>query len=73
MRITCHVNPKAKSNRVTQINGRTFRVATTAPAVDNKANIAVERLIAQHFGVKRSEVFLLSGQTSRVKVFEVLL
>jgi|GEM_PF-3451952 len=73
MRITCHVTPKAKANRVTQVNSRRFRVATTAPADNNKANIAAEKLLAQYFGVKQSEVFLLSGRTSRMKVFEVLL
>lgn len=73
MRITVHVLPKAKSNRVTQITPKTFKVATTAPADDNKANIAVTKLLAQHFGVRQSDVFLISGQSQRKKLFDILI
>lgn len=72
MRIVCHVVPQAKSNKVTQIKEHVFRVATTAPSVDNKANLAVTKLMAEHFGVKKSDVFLTAGQTSRKKVFDIL-
>jgi len=72
MRIVCHIITKAKSNRVTQIKEHVFRVSTTAPADDNKANLAVIKLMAEHFGVKKSDVFLTAGQTSPKKVFDIL-
>jgi uncharacterized protein YggU (UPF0235/DUF167 family) len=40
-------------------------------AVEGKATEAVIRLLADHLGVARSEVTLLSGATSRVKRFRI--
>lgn len=40
-------------------------------AVDGKANEAVARVLAEHFGVPRRDVDLLSGATSRIKRFRV--
>ncbi len=40
-------------------------------AVEGKATEAVIRLLADHLGVPRSEVTLLSGATSRVKRFRI--
>lgn len=42
------------------------------PAVDGKANAAVIRVLAEHFGVPRSRVELTSGAGARVKRFRVL-
>ncbi|BBX22903.1 UPF0235 protein [Mycolicibacter terrae] len=41
------------------------------PAVDGKANSAVIRVLAEHFGVPRSRVELASGAGARVKRFRV--
>ena len=40
-------------------------------AVDGKANAAVVRLLAEHFGGSRSEVELVSGATARLKRFRI--
>lgn len=73
MRITCHVLTQAKSNKVTRINDHTYRVSTTAPPVDNKANLAVAKLLAEHLGVKKSDVFLTAGHNTRKKLFDVVI
>ncbi|HEX9833103.1 MAG TPA: DUF167 domain-containing protein [Mycobacterium sp.] len=39
--------------------------------VDGKANEAVIRLLAEHLGVPRGDVQLVSGATSRLKRFRV--
>lgn len=41
------------------------------PAVDGKANTAVIRVLAEHFGVPRSRVVLASGAGARVKRFRI--
>lgn len=41
------------------------------PAVDGKANRAVQTLLATHFGVPRSHVELVSGPTARLKRFRI--
>lgn len=40
-------------------------------AIEGKATEAVRRLLAEHLGVPRSRVELVSGATSRVKRFRV--
>ena len=40
-------------------------------AVDGKATEAVTRLLAEHLGVPKSSVELVSGATSRVKRFRI--
>jgi len=41
------------------------------PAVDGKANTAVIRVLAEHFGISRSHVELASGAGARVKRFRI--
>lgn len=43
----------------------------TAPPVDGAANKACIELIAKHFGIRKSQISLVSGTTSRTKVFEI--
>ncbi|KGI68207.1 DUF167 domain-containing protein [Mycolicibacterium rufum] len=40
-------------------------------AVDGKANDAVVRVLAEHLGVPRRHVTLVSGATSRQKLFRI--
>ncbi len=40
-------------------------------AIDGKATEAVARLLADHLGVPKSSVELISGATSRVKRFRI--
>lgn len=42
-----------------------------ARAVDSKATEAAAALLAEHLGVRRRDVALVSGATSRLKLFRV--
>jgi uncharacterized protein len=46
-------------------------VAVTARAVDGKATEAALRAVAEAFGVRRADVTLVTGATSRDKVVEI--
>jgi len=72
MLINCHVTPKAKCNQVSQITQNLYKIKTTAPATNNLANQAVLKLLADHFKIKKSQIWLKAGQTSREKVFEIV-
>lgn len=78
MRIRVRVTPKSRKNTL-EISPQgmllpsdmpEYRARVTAPPEDGKANEAVARLISDHFSVPISTVSLLSGHTSREKVFE---
>lgn len=69
--ITVKVTPKASRNAVLGAEETWLRVALTAPPVDGKANEAARRFLAETLGVSKSAVYLLSGQTARLKRFAV--
>jgi uncharacterized protein (TIGR00251 family) len=48
-----------------------LKVAVTAPPAEGRANKALAEVLREELGVKRSQVELLSGETSRDKRFLV--
>jgi len=71
-RIRVHVQPGAKRDELAGLFQESLKVRLTAPAVDNKANGALVVFMAKLLGLKRSQVSLASGQTSRSKSLRVL-
>lgn len=59
----------------TEFRGRmadgTVKIALKAPPVDGKANDELLRFLASEFGVPRSSIRLLSGNTSRKKLLSI--
>ena len=70
MKIQVKVKPNSKIEEVSQ-EGDNFAVKVKEPPKEGKANQAVIKLLAQHFGVPQSQVRILSGFKSRNKVVEV--
>lgn len=52
-------------------NERRFVVAVTERAVEGRANEAIIAALAEHFGVPRSRVRIVSGQRSKGKIIEI--
>lgn len=74
MRLAIRVKPGSARASVGGRYGDTgdaLVVAVTARAVDGKATEAALRAVADAFGVKRRDVTLVTGTTSRDKVVEV--
>ena len=70
MKIQVKVKPNSKIQEVSQ-EGNSFAVKVKEPAREGRANQAVIKLLAEHFGVPKSQVRILSGLTSKNKVIEV--
>jgi uncharacterized protein (TIGR00251 family) len=70
MRISLKVVPGAKRN-VWKAEGGTIKIYLNAPAVDGKANAALVRFLAEHFGVKTAQVEIIKGLKSRHKVINI--
>jgi uncharacterized protein (TIGR00251 family) len=66
--LALRVQPKAKRNAVLCEQAGALKVCVTAPPEDGRANEAVLALLREELGLQRSQVELLSGQTSRNKV-----
>lgn len=72
MKISVKVIPQAKENRVIQLSDNSFKVYTTKPATENKANDSVIVLLAKHLRLRKSQVFLVAGSTTKEKIFEII-
>lgn len=59
--------PGARKNAVTGIHQGRLKVAVTQAPEKGKANDALVKLVARTLGLKRSQVQLVSGDTSRQK------
>jgi hypothetical protein len=70
MRIQVRVRPNSRTEEVSR-EGDSFIVKVKEPPKEGKANQAVIKLLAQHFGVSKSQVRILSGLRSGKKVIEV--
>ncbi|MDD3089881.1 MAG: DUF167 domain-containing protein [Candidatus Omnitrophica bacterium] len=70
MRINVKVIPKSSKEEVAA-DGESLKVYVKAAPDKGKANKAVIELVAGHYGVKRSGVRIVCGETSRNKIVEV--
>jgi uncharacterized protein (TIGR00251 family) len=61
------VQPGARRTCVLGEQAGALKVAVAAPAQDGKANMALIETLSRALGVRRSQVELLSGKTSRNK------
>ncbi|TYO96358.1 hypothetical protein EDC39_11464 [Geothermobacter ehrlichii] len=61
------VQPRASRNRIVGLQGEELKVALTSPPVDGAANRLCIRFFAKMFGLPRSGIEILSGETSRHK------
>ena len=70
MRIQVKVRPNSKTDEIGR-EGDGFVVRVKDPAREGRANQAVIRLLAEHFGVPKRQVTILRGLRSESKVIEI--
>lgn len=71
MKIFVQAKANAKLEKVEKIDETHFVVSVKKPPQDGKANIAIIKALAKFLGVPLSCVRLVSGASSKQKVFEV--
>jgi uncharacterized protein (TIGR00251 family) len=70
MKIQVKVKPNSRTEELIQ-EGNSLIVKVREPPKEGKANQAVIKLLAQHFGIPQSQVRILSGFRSKNKLVEV--
>ena len=70
MRVEVKVFPKAQREEIVRQDGA-IKVYVKAAPDKGKANKALIGLIAKEYGVKKSDVRIVMGHTSRNKVVEI--
>lgn len=69
--ISVRVKPGSRKGPLVETDDDTLVVYVREQAVDGKANTAVIRVLAEHFGVAKSRVELVSGAAARIKRFRI--
>lgn len=72
MRLALRVQPGAKQNALlARLASGEWKVSVSAPPVEGRANEAVVELVSDLLGVRRRQVTVARGASSRSKVLEV--
>jgi len=71
MILAVKVKPNSRTSALTEQADGTWLAQVKAPPVDNKANAALIELIAEHFGVRKSQVTIKTGAGGRLKRVQV--
>ena len=76
MKISVKVIPGASKDQIVEIRGgagnKSFKIKTSKPPENGKANQAVIEILATHFQIKKSQIKILSGLVSAKKIIEIL-
>jgi uncharacterized protein (TIGR00251 family) len=70
-RFSVHVRPKSSRSAILGVREGALEVALTAPPADGAANGELLQLLARALGVRRADVSIVVGASSRGKVLEV--
>ena len=72
VKLSVRVIPGARRNAFDGLwNGTHLKVALQAPAVDGKANEALIDFLSETLEVKKKNIFIVTGQTSRCKLIVI--
>lgn len=71
MRIYVKARPGSREEKIEQIDDTHFVVSVKEPPKEGRANEAVVRTLAEYFKVAPSSIRLVSGFSSKNKIFEI--
>jgi hypothetical protein len=66
------VVPQASRSEIAGIHGDALKIRVTAPPVEGRANEALVAFLAKRLGVRKSQVEIVAGATSRRKTIHVI-
>jgi len=66
------VQPRAAKNEIVGVQGDALKIKINAAPVKGKANKALIDFLAGKLSVKKSEIEIVSGHTSKIKKIKVL-
>lgn len=67
----CYVQPKSSRDALVGLYGERLKIQITAPPVDGKANKHLLKYIAKEFGVAKTRVSIIRGESSRQKTLAI--
>lgn len=73
MKIFVKVKPNAKEERIKKLSETNFEISVKESPMKGKANAAIIRALARHFGVPVLSVNIVIGHSSRQKIVEIIM
>ena len=70
--LTIHAQPGARRSEIAGLHGAALKVRVAAAPVEGRANAALIAFFARIFGVPKKQVRILSGESARIKVIEII-
>ena len=71
MRIKVFVKAGRKERKIEKLPDGSFSIWVKEKPQEGKANHAVRESLAEYFNIPKSRVILISGETSKTKLFEI--
>jgi uncharacterized protein (TIGR00251 family) len=71
VRLEVYIQPRASKTELAGRHDGVIKIRIAAPPVENAANRALIDFIAQHLGIAKRSVRVVSGGASRRKVLEI--
>jgi uncharacterized protein (TIGR00251 family) len=65
------VSPSSSKNKLSGYLGEELKISLSAPPVDGKANSALIAFLSKALGLKKADLEIHSGQSSRSKVVKI--
>ena len=72
MIINLRVVPDSKVETLEKLTPVSYKLKIREKAMEGRANIAVIATLSSHFNVKKANIKIIKGTTSRDKVIEIL-
>ena len=66
--IEVKVDPRSSRNEIVGVVDKTVRIKLTAPPVEGAANEQLIKLLAERFDIRKSDVIIMKGESSRHKL-----
>jgi uncharacterized protein (TIGR00251 family) len=71
MKIFVKAKPNANEEKIEKIDESNFSISVKEPPVQGRANAAIISALAEYFKISKSQVRLISGFSSKQKIFEI--
>lgn len=65
------VEPRSSRKGISGVMGNMLKVKLTAPPVEGAANEQLVEVLSEAFGIKKSDITILQGLSSKRKVVEI--
>jgi uncharacterized protein len=69
--IEVKVDPRSSRNEIVGAVDKTIRIKLTAPPVGGAANALLIELLAEKFGIRKSDIIIMKGESSRHKLIKL--